>query len=97
MLHWFPGQVEATLGANGAAGRALYSRAQKVASQARVNASGRPGPRVRTGRLRGGITTSGVEEDGKGLYCDIGTNVTYAKYVEPRYPFLVPALAAAAG
>lgn len=95
MLRWIPGQVEETLGADGAAGRALYARAQKVASQARVNASGRPGPRVRTGRLRGGITTSAVEKDGQGLYCDIGTNVEYAKYVEPRFPFLVPALKAA--
>lgn len=96
-LHWFPGAVEATFGAHGAAGRALYARGERVASQARVNASGRPGPMVRTGRLRGSIAVGAVEKDGKGLYVDIGSNVEYAKYVEPRYPFLIPALKAAAG
>jgi hypothetical protein len=97
MLRWFQGPLDATLGTDGAAGRALYKRGERVASQARVNASGRPGPRVRTGRLRGGIALSAVQKDGDGLYIDCGTNVEYAKYVEPGFPFLVPALAAARG
>lgn len=78
----------------------LAKRAIKVESAAKKFASGRPGPNVRTGRLRGSITwRPGGDETG--WYVDIGSNVLYAPYVElgtsraPAYPFLRPALEAA--
>ena len=80
--------------------RDLARRAIRVESQAKLNASGRPGPRVRTGRLRASITWT-LGRDALGLFADIGSNVVYAPYVElgtdraPAYPFLRPALAAA--
>lgn len=83
-----------------AEGRDLARRAIQVESAAKVNASGRPGPNVRTGRLRASISWR-LGEDYLGLYADIGSNVEYAGYVEngtdraPAYPFLKPALEAA--
>jgi phage gpG-like protein len=78
----------------------LSRRAIRVESAAKRNASGRPGPNVRTGRLRGSITwRPGV--DARSAYVDIGTAVVYAPFVElgtsrsPAYPFLRPALEAA--
>ena len=57
---------------------------------------------VDTGRLRSSIVmVSG--RDGKGFYVDVGTNVSYAKFVEfgtsrmAAKPFLIPAVAQAAG
>jgi phage gpG-like protein len=80
--------------------RDLARRAVRVESAAKKFASGRPGPKVRTGRLRGSITWSpGADE--RGPYVDVGSNVLYAPYVElgtsraPAYPFLRPALEAA--
>lgn len=87
-------------GPSGPVAADLARRAIRVESQAKMNASGRPGPNVITGRLRGSITWR-LGEDAGGLYADIGTNVEYAPYVEfptsrsPGYPFLQPALAAA--
>lgn len=87
-------------GPQGPVARDLAERAIKVESAAKVNATGRPGPKVRTGRLRGSITWR-FGEDVEGLYVDIGTNVEYAIYLEmgtsrmPAYPFLLPALEAA--
>lgn len=78
-------------------GRELAVRAIRVETQAKRNASGRPGPNVITGRLRGSITW-GLGVDHLGLFAAIGTNVEYAPFVElgtsraPAYPFLVPAL-----
>ena len=78
----------------------LARRAIRVESAAKQNASGRPGPNVRTGRLRGSITWR-VGEDTAGPYADVGSNVHYAVFVElgtsvaPAYPFLRPALEAA--
>lgn len=52
---------------------------------------------VDTGRLRASITHA-VNQDGQGLYADIGSNVDYAVYVElgtsrvPARPFLRQAL-----
>lgn len=52
---------------------------------------------VDTGRLRSSIKSTGVKEDRKGLLVDVGTNVTYAPFVEfgTRFmraqPFLRPA------
>lgn len=79
----------------------LLVRALRVESQAKINASGRPGPRVQTGRLRSSITHRLVI-DSEGLAAEVGTNVFYGEILEKgllpngaKYPFLVPALAAA--
>lgn len=87
----------------------LIARAIRVEAAAKQNATERPGPRVRTGRLRGSITwEAGKDQDLP--FVDVGTNVVYAPYVEeghnvvrggvvvgraPAYPFLRPALEAA--
>lgn len=78
----------------------LARRAMLVEAAAKHNASGRPGPNVITGRLRGSITWH-PGEDAISPFVDIGSNVFYAPFVElgtsraPAYPFLRPALEAA--
>lgn len=85
----------------GPVGRDLGRRAINVTNQAKLNASGRPGPRVRTGRLRSSIAWE-LDVDEKGLVARVGTNVHYGYPLETglrngvRYPFLGPALPAAA-
>lgn len=74
----------------------LARRAIRTESQAKLNASGRPGPNVRTGRLRGSIAWR-LGSDEQGAFADIGTQVVYAHYVEMLYPYLLPALSAAQG
>lgn len=49
-----------------------------IERQAKQNATGRPGPRVQTGRLRSSITTQVVD----GNTAKVGTNVVYAAPVE---------------
>lgn len=100
-------------GRQGGVARDLARRAVKVQNQAKINASGRPGPRVDTGRLRSSISweiRSGSAvlpgfaqpTGGGGLVARIGTNVEYGYYLETglrngkTYPFLKPALKAAA-
>ena len=53
-------------------GRDLARRAVAVETAAKINASGRPGPNVDTGRLRSSITWE-FGEDLLGIYADIGT------------------------
>jgi phage gpG-like protein len=78
----------------------LTRRAIRVQSSAKQHASGRPGPNVITGRLRGSITWR-VGQDAASPYVDVGSNVEYAPYVElgtsrmPPYPYLRPGLEAA--
>lgn len=86
----------------GPVARNLAVRAVRVQNQAKLNASGRPGPRVRSGRLRSSISWR-LRQDAYGrLHADIGTNVSYGRWLElglrngRRYPFLLPALRAAA-
>ena len=72
-----------------------------VERQAKVNASGRPGPNVRTGNLRRSITTSSVQKGFTNLYTvNVSATMVYARAVElghPRwkpgvkYPYLGPA------
>lgn len=89
---------------SGPVGRDLARRAIDVTNRAKINASGRPGPRVDTGRLRASIAWRLVTDAG-GLQAHVGTNVEYAYYLEVtgvgaagiRYPFLAPALVAAEG
>lgn len=94
--------IRALRGRQGPVARDLARRAIRVESAAKLNASGRPGPRVQSGRLRSSISWT-LGEDARGLYAAIGTNVYYAKWVElgsdraPPYPFLRPALPAGAG
>jgi len=67
---------------NGFVAKDLLRRGVAVESAAKIFASGNGGgPHVQTGRLRASIT-HGLGEDGLGLYCDVGTNVEYAPYVE---------------
>lgn len=96
-------ELEALLrGPHGPIAADLARRAIRVESAAKTNASGRPGPRVITGRLRGSITWR-LGEDIEGLYAEVGSNVEYALYVEQgtsrsaAYPFLAPSLDAAYG
>lgn len=88
-------------GRSGPVAADLSRRAVAVQSRAKINASGRPGPNVDTGRLRSSISWR-LGEDSKGLYADIGTGVPYGRILElgltrngRRFPFLVPALEAA--
>lgn len=80
----------------------LVRRAIRVEASAKQHATGRPGPNVRTGRLRGSITWR-LGEDPVSPYADVGTAVHYAPFVElgtsraPAYPYLRPALEAARG
>lgn len=88
---------------NGPVARDLLRRGLLVQAAAKNFATGYGGgPRVRSGRLRSSISTA-LGSDELGVYCDIGSNVEYAGYVElgTRYmkarPYLRPALAAARG
>lgn len=101
-LVWNDAEVRALLtGESGPVAHDLLRRGLLVQAAAKNFATGHGGgPNVRTGRLRSSISTVlGVDE--LGLYCDIGSNVEYAGYVElgTRYmharPFLRPALEAA--
>lgn len=98
-----PGQIKVLLTSpSGPVAKDLLRRAVRVQNQAKINASGRPGPRVRTGRLRASITHQLLSSE-RGLVARIGSNVEYAGYVEygtdraPAYPYLRPALKAARG
>lgn len=89
-------------GPQGGVARDLARRATNVSSQAKRNASGRPGPNVDTGRLRSSIGWE-IREDGDVVAARVGTNVIYGLYLETgqtrngaKFPFLVPALRAAA-
>jgi Bacteriophage HK97-gp10, putative tail-component len=89
--------------------RQLARRAIRVTNAAKLHATDRPGPRVRTGRLRGSITWR-LGRDSLSPYADVGSAVHYAVYVElghrvvrrgavvghaPAYPYLRPALLSA--
>lgn len=92
-------------GPHGAVAADLLRRGKRIESQAKINATGRDygdgsrGPRVQTGRLRSSIAAE-LGLDARGVFCDVGTNVVYGRYLElgtdrmKPYPFLEPALAA---
>ena len=86
--------------ASGPVARDLARRAVRVESQAKINATGRPGPNVISNRLRSSITWE-LGNDEIGLYVDVGSNVEYAEFVEKGtdrsgpFPYLEPALVAA--
>lgn len=69
----------------------LARRAQRVRDQAVVNASGRPGPNVDTGRLRASIGWRMVPTS-RGFYAEVYTPVRYAGFVEfGTGPFVIEA------
>lgn len=79
----------------------LLVTALAVERQAKINASGRPGPNVRTGNLRRSITTNPTPKGFDGTYtAEVKATMVYARAVEfghPRwkpgvkYPYLGPA------
>lgn len=89
-------------GRDGGIARDLARRSIRVQNQMKQNASGRPGPNIDTGRLKGSITWE-IREDADGLEARIGTNVEYALPLETglrngnTYPFMARALSAARG
>lgn len=72
----------------GAVARHLMVKGRRVQTRAKQLC------RVDTGRLRSSITVTPVTV-GDEFVVHVGTNVEYAVYLEARYPFLRPALAAA--
>ena len=66
----------------GAIRRGLAKVGISLSNQATINASGRPGPNVQTGRLRSSITS---QVSGDGMSVVIGTNVEYAPRLEMGY------------
>lgn len=80
-------------GPEGGVARDLARRAVQVTNQAKRNASGRPGPRVDTGRLRSSIAWElrtantplpgfAAPTGGGGIFARVGTNVEYALPLE---------------
>lgn len=74
----------------------LTRRALRVEAAAKRNATARPGPKVRTGRLRASITWR-PGGDSLSPYVDIGSSVHYAPFVEEghgntphAFPLLTP-------
>lgn len=98
---WNEAQLTTLLrGPEGPVVRDTVRRAIRVEGLAKEHATHRPGPMVRTGRLRGSITWR-LGVDALGVYADVGTAVLYGYFLEhgtanmPKYPFLAPALEAA--
>lgn len=85
--------------------KALGRFGVQVESQAKINASGRPGPMVDTGNLRASIGYRLEQHDEIELY--VGFGAYYGKYLElgwttqsgnfVQYPFLKPAIEALGG
>jgi hypothetical protein len=74
--------------------RDLARRAIRVEAAAKRNATTRPGPKVRTGRLRASITWR-PGADSTSPYVDIGSGVHYAPFVEEGHgntPHVFPIL-----
>lgn len=100
-FRWHEVQLQELLrGPTGPVARDVVRRAIRVEGLAKENATHRPGPMVRSGRLRGSITWR-LGQDALGVYADVGTAVEYGYYLEHgtskmrAYPFLGPALVAA--
>lgn len=69
---------ERVIASLGRSGYAVAQMALIIERQAKINATGRPGPMVQTGRLRASITTEVESPD----LARVGTNVDYAADVE---------------
>lgn len=93
-------QAQETL-LNNATAYAIQMAGLAVERQAKQNASGRPGPNVRTGNLRRSITTSMPIKGFEGKYTiTVSATMVYARAVElghpkwkpgVKYPYLGPA------
>lgn len=100
-LVWNTVEIEKLLKSqDGSVAKDLLRRGLLVQAAAKNFATGYGGgPHVRSGRLRSSISTT-LGKDFLGVYCDIGSNVEYAGFVElgTRYmrarPYLRPALLA---
>jgi len=87
--------------------KAVAEAASTLEATAKKNATGRPGPNVRTGTLRRSITHGPIESFGLGgAQTDVGPTAVYGRRVElgfsgadsrgrhyhqPPYPYFVPA------
>lgn len=86
-------------GPDGPVAQRLAQGGIRCVNQAKLNASGRPGPNIRSGRLRSSLSWR-IGVDGVGIYMDYGSGVPYAYPLETglrngrKYPFLRPALVA---
>jgi hypothetical protein len=70
-----------------ATGQAVAEGAAAIQTQARINASGRPGPNVRSGALRAGITVEGPLPQGfGGFIAYIRSTVRYGRAIEEGHP-----------
>jgi Bacteriophage HK97-gp10, putative tail-component len=90
-----------------ACGATVRDAARVIQRQARTNATGRPGPKVRTGTLRRSITIRYPKRGGGGVWeAQIGPTAVYSRRVElgfdgtdsigrtyhqPPYPYFAPA------
>jgi HK97 gp10 family phage protein len=100
-LVWNDAEIRRLLDSpSGPVARDLLRRGLLVQAAAKNFATGYGGgPHVRTGRLRSSISTT-LGADEAGVYCDVGSNVEYAGYVElgtvkmAARPYLRPALQA---
>lgn len=93
-IEWFDGPLAQVLvSPSGDVGRDMARRAVRVESAAKSFASGRPGPRVISGRLRGSIRWVPGDAAGAfvvsvqvvadtGAVATIGSDVEYSGYVE---------------
>jgi hypothetical protein len=85
---------------------AVQSTAAALIRQAKLNATGRPGPNVVTGRLRNSIVVLRQGREGAGWSADVGPTVIYSRRIElgftgadslgrnynqPPYPYFTPA------
>ena len=59
-------------------GNLVAKAAYVIEGQAKINATGRPGPKVQTGRLKSSITTA-IDSP---MQARVGPNVSYAPFVE---------------
>lgn len=92
--------------------RAVTRAAALTATDAKANASGRPGPRAITGAFRGSITHVAAAESGTSIVAYVGSNAPQARRLEfgfmgmtdslgrrfnqPPYPWLAPTIPKAA-
>jgi hypothetical protein len=102
----YPGALESLLHSpTSEIAKELAKFGSKVESQAKINASGRPGPRVQTGRLRASIGWHVEIESEIVLY--VGFGASYGVFLElgyqhrgggfVHYPFLKPAVESLGG
>ncbi len=103
----FDAALQAMAGRVDMASRATVGdAAHMVERQTKLNATGRPGPKVRSGRLRGGIRVVGPRRAAGGWEAMVGPTVVYSRRIElgfdgtdaigrtyhqPPYPYFQPA------